>query len=159
MFGIASTTAQVSILESLLTAKVYAGVSLLTKWDGAFSNSNVLYFGMANPQYVPSSQKLRRNQEKRAKCPFFLSLDPNTCFPVEGRRGTQNMLNLNFESVFLFDILFSSNLSSYKFEVFLVNEALPLATCFARMPKRLIFGILKQIQIRVLNEFKQIIFY
>jgi len=40
---------------------------------------------------------------------------------------------------------------------FLVNEALPLATCLLHIV-RLIFGILKQIQIRLLIEFKQIIF-
>jgi len=42
MFGIASSTAQESMLESILTAQVYAGVSLLTaqltKCEGVFSN-------------------------------------------------------------------------------------------------------------------------
>jgi len=39
MFGSATSTAQESMLESLLTAQVYAGVSLLTKCDGSVSQS------------------------------------------------------------------------------------------------------------------------
>jgi len=44
MIGIASSTAQESMLESLLTAQVYAGVALLTKCDGVFSNPKGLVF-------------------------------------------------------------------------------------------------------------------
>jgi len=72
MFGTASSTAQESVLESRLTAQVYAGVSLLTaqlaKCEGVFSNpKGLVRFGMVvSPQHVPSSRKRRGNlfQEK-----------------------------------------------------------------------------------------------
>jgi len=44
MFGIASSTAQESMPESLLTPEVYPGVSLLTKCGGVFSNPKGLVF-------------------------------------------------------------------------------------------------------------------
>jgi len=46
-------------------------------------------------------------------------------------------------------------LGNSNFKSFLVNVALPLATCLLLI--RFVYGLLKQIQIRVLNTFKQII--
>jgi len=89
MFGIASSTAQESMLGSLITAQVYAGVSLLTaqltKCDGVYSNPKVWYFGMVvvSPQHVPSSRNLLQG-----KLLNFSFRYPNTFYPVEGRRGT-----------------------------------------------------------------------
>jgi len=64
------------------------------------------------------------------------------------------MLNLNLEMVFSLNFLHSNAQSKCDFEVFLVDEALPLTTCLA-----LVFGVRKQIQIRVLNDFIRIIFW
>jgi len=96
MFGIATSTAQESMLGSLLTAQVYAGVSLLraqlTKCDGVFSYPNGLVFwNGGSPQHVPSSRK-RRGNLFQEKLPNFSFRDPNTCYPVKGGRGTLKQL-------------------------------------------------------------------
>jgi len=59
-----------------------------------------------------------------------------------------DLVNLNLEAGYQ---------SSCNFEAFWVNEAIPFATCLVLV--RICFGILKQIQIRVLNEIKQTIFW
>jgi len=74
MFGIASSTAQESMLEqSLLTALVYAGVSRLSKCDGVFSNSKGLVFwnGESSARAIQSTAE-EEPRKKGESVPFKL---------------------------------------------------------------------------------------
>jgi len=96
MFGIARSTAQESMLESLLTAQVYAGAPLLkaklTKYDEVFSNPKGLAFwngGESSARAIQS--KAEEEPRKRRKCPIFY-LETSTRAP--GRR--QKRISLIF---------------------------------------------------------------
>jgi len=71
MFGIAISTAQESMLESLLTPRVYAGVSLLTaqltKCDGVFANPKGLVFWNGESSARAIQSKAEEEPKKRGK--------------------------------------------------------------------------------------------
>jgi len=77
MFGIASSTAQESMLESLLTltAQLYAGVSLptaqLTKCDGLFSNPKGLVFWNGESSACAIQLKAEEEPRKKGKLSHF----------------------------------------------------------------------------------------
>jgi len=80
----ASSTAQESMLESLLTAQVYAGVSLLTpqltKCAGVFYNPKGLVFwngGESSARVIQS----KPGGTKRGKCPIFSITRPQHVLP------------------------------------------------------------------------------
>jgi len=80
MFGIASSTAQESMLESLLIAQVYAGVSLLTgqltKCDGVFSNPKGLLFWNGGDSSACAIQSKAEGEPLPRKTPQFFSQRP-----------------------------------------------------------------------------------
>jgi len=75
MFGIASSTAQESMLEFLLTAQVFPGVSLLTaqltKCDGVFSNQKGLLFWNGGEYSAGAIQSKAEGQPLPRKTPQF----------------------------------------------------------------------------------------
>jgi len=82
MFGSASSTAQESVLESLLTSQVYAGVSLLTKCDGVFSDPKgpaVWNGGESSARAVQS--KAEGEPLLRKTPPFFFQRPPTRAIP------------------------------------------------------------------------------
>jgi len=81
MFGIASSTAKESMLESLLTAQVYAGVSLLTKCDGVFSNPKGLVFWNGGESSAHAIQsKVEGEPLPRKTSQFFFQKTPTRAF-------------------------------------------------------------------------------
>jgi len=75
----------------------------------------------------------------------------NTLKSKSSQSKYDKLLHLNFKIVFLFQAP-----NNFRFRGFLFDEALLFAPCLVLT--RLVFGILKPILTRVLNECKQIIF-